>query len=196
MMKRGSRNGLLAAGIGFALIAGATPRAFAAAITPSGDMNLTLDGYAVITPNSGTAETADIKGIGQVTADTTGAFTGALTYTAVSAALGTEDVCAGTVAGTITLPTGSFASGDGNFTMGLSYTPSSGATGTDCIPSSATLLCTRTLAHPTLVGDLDAGQYHCIATSVTAGTGASATINAASLHSDLNISRGANAPTS
>jgi len=195
MMKRGHRNGLLAAGIGFALIAGATSQGFAAA-TPSGNMNLSLDGYAVITPTSGTAETADIKGIGQVTADTTGAFSGALTYTAVSAALGTEDVCAGTVAGTITPPTGGFASGDGNFTLGLSYTPSSSATGTDCIPSSATMLCTRTLAHPTLANDLDAGQYHCIATSVTAGTGASAMINAASLHSDLNISRGANAPTS
>src|SRR6202050_5948088 len=101
-----------------------TTQAFAAP-TPSGHMNLSLDGYAVITPTSGTAETADIKGIGQVTADTTGAFSGALTYTDVSAGVGTEDVCAGTVAGTITPPTGGFASGDGNFTLGLSYTPSS-----------------------------------------------------------------------
>jgi hypothetical protein len=86
MMKKEHRNGWLIAGIGFALMAGATSQASAAA-TPSGNMNLSLDGYAVITPNSGTPETADIEGIGQVTADTTGAFTGALTYTAVSAAL-------------------------------------------------------------------------------------------------------------
>jgi hypothetical protein len=47
-----------------------------------------------------------------------------------------------------------------------------------------------------LVNDLDAGEYECVATSVTAGTGAAATVNAASLKGSLDVSRGANAPTS
>jgi hypothetical protein len=163
-----------------------TTQAFAAP-TPSGDMNLSLDGYAVITPTSGTAETADIRGLGQVTADTIGAFSGALTYTGVRAASGTEHVCAGTVSGTITPPAGSFAAGDGNFTMGLSYTPSSSATGTDCIPSSAT----SSVRGPWRIRPwltIDVGQDQCIATSVTAGTGASATIEAASLHMAISTS--------
>ncbi len=195
MMKLVRGSGLVVAGFGLALIGGATSSAFAAA-TPSGNMNLRLGGYAVITPSSGSSAQVDIDGIGQVVADATGAFSGALTYTAVSATLASEDVCTGTVAGTITAPSGAFASGSGEFTIGLTYTPSSSSTGTDCIPSTATLLCNRALAHVNLVDDLDAGEYQCVATSVTAGTGATAAVNAASLKGSLDVSRGANAPTS
>ena len=196
MKKLVRRSGLVVAGLGLALMGGATSRTFAAAATPSGNMNLRLGGYAVITPTSGSPAQVDIDGIGQVIADSTGGFSGALTYTAVSATLATEDVCTGTVAGTITAPSGAFASGSGEFTIGLTFTPSSSSTGTDCIPSTATLLCNRALAHMSLVDDLDAGEYQCVATGVTAGTGATATVNAASLKGSLDVSRGANAPTS
>jgi hypothetical protein len=188
------KTGLAAAGLGLALLAGSTSRSFAA--SAPNNMNLRLSGYAVLTPTAGTPAQADIEGLGQLTATTTGVLAGALTYSAVSAAAATEDVCNGTVAGTITPPSGAFASGNGEFTITLNFTPSTSSTGTDCISSTATLLCNRTLAHPTLASNLGAGDYRCIATNVTAGTGATATVNAASLHADLNVSRGSNAPTS
>ena len=153
-MKIVRRSRLVVAGIGLALMAGAASRAFAAhgaPPPPSGSMNLRIGGYEVITPTSGSPAQVDIDGIGQVIANTAGDFTGALTYTAVSPALASEDVCTGTVAGTITTPSGAFASGDGQFTISLTYTPLSSSTGTNCIPSTATLLCTRALSHVALV---------------------------------------------
>jgi hypothetical protein len=57
------------------------------------------------------------------------------------------------------------------------------------------MLCNRTLVVKKDVNDLDAGQYHCLATSVTAGTGATATINGASLQGHVDSVSGSNAPT-
>jgi hypothetical protein len=87
MMKLVRRSGLVVAGLGLALMGGATSRTFAAAATPSGNMNLRLRGYAVITPTSASPAQVDIDGIGQVIADSSGGFSGALTYTAVNATL-------------------------------------------------------------------------------------------------------------
>ena len=84
MMKITHRSGLVVAGIGLALMAGAASRAFAA---PSGNLNLRTDGFELVTPNSGSPAHVDIDGIGQLIADTNGNFTGAETYTAVNPAL-------------------------------------------------------------------------------------------------------------
>jgi len=195
MMKITHRSGLVVAGIGLALMAGAASRAFAA---PSGNLNLRTDGFELVTPNSGSPAHVDIDGIGQLIADTNGNFTGAETYTAVNPALppgaASEEVCSGTIAGTITAPSGGFASGDGQFTISLNYTPSSGSTGTYCIPSTTAMLCNRSLFHTADVNDLDAGRYHCVATGVTASAGAAATVNGASLRGYIDSVRGANAP--
>ena len=88
---------------------------------PSGNLNLRLNGYEVVTPESSTTSTRlSIDGIGQVIADTKGNLSGAETFNAVDATVPAEEVCNGTVSGTITPPTGGFGSGDGEFTISLS----------------------------------------------------------------------------
>ncbi len=162
---------------------------------PPGDLNLHFGGYELV---NGTTR-LDIDGIGQVTSDASGNLSGAETYTAVNPAVpvvgSAETVCNGTITGTITPPSGNFASGNGLFSIALTYSPSSGA-GSNCIPSTTTLLCSRTLEHWDLLSDLAAGRYRCIATGLTAASGASATISGASMRATINAVGGGNAPTS
>lgn len=191
-MKMGHRSGLLVAGIGFALMVGATSRAFAAAAV-LGNYNLKMGGFEVLTPVGGSAEKVDIEGIGQLNVTSAGAITGAETFTSVNASAATEDVCNGTVTGMVTAPAGVFASGSGDFTIGLTYAPTS--TGATCIPATTTLQCSRALMHVNNASNLGAGQYRCIATNVTAGSGATAAVNGASLKVELALTRGTNAPT-
>ncbi|HLW72398.1 MAG TPA: hypothetical protein VKS22_17475 [Candidatus Binataceae bacterium] len=178
------------------MAAGAGSHALAA---PSGNMNLRTEGYELITPSGGATERIDVDAIGQVIADTSGNFTGAESFTGVNSALPpgseVEDVCSGTLAGTITAPAGAFASDSGEFTLTSTYTPSSTSTGVSCIPSTVSMLCNRTLVVKKNANDLDAGQYHCLVTGVTAGSGATATIAGASLRGYIDSVSGSNAPT-
>jgi hypothetical protein len=160
---------------------------------PSGNLNLRLNGYEVVTPESSTSTRLSIDAIGQVIADTKGNLSGAETFNAVDATGPAAQLCNGTVSGTITPPAGSFGSGDGEFAISLSFTPSSA--GAYCIPATTTMQCNRSLLHKLLVNDLNAGEYHCIVTGMTAGTGATSTINAASMDGHLDSARGSNAPT-
>lgn len=194
MMKMRDRRGLLVAGLGVALlVVGASAGASAAKAAVSGNFNLKTEGYEVLTPSGGAASKLDIEGIGQLVASPSGSISGAETFTSVDSSAGTEDVCTGTVAGTITPPAGTFASGTGNFTVSLTYTPSS--SGVSCIPSTTTLTCSRALFHLNNASNLAAGEYRCIATGVTAGAGATAAVNGASLRAQLTNTRGANGPT-
>jgi hypothetical protein len=191
-----SRIGMIAAAV-MMMAVGIGAGSFAAAADlpfPSGNLNLRLDGYEVVTPESSTTPARlSIDAIGQVIADTKGNLSGAETINAVDSTVPAEEVCNGTVSGTITPPSGGFASGDGEFTISLSFAPTS--TGAYCISATTTMQCNRSLLHKLLVDDLDAGQYHCIVTGMTAGVGATSTINAASLDGHLDSARGSNAPT-
>ncbi|MGH7836896.1 MAG: hypothetical protein ACREQC_03625 [Candidatus Binataceae bacterium] len=192
------RSAIVVAAAGAMLMGvGAPSRAFAG--TPSGNLNLRMEGYELVTPSSGSPHRVDIDAIGQLIADTSGTFTGAETYTAINPAVPPgsepEDVCAGTIAGAIGAPAGGFASGTGEFTLTSTYTPSSGSSGASCFPSTVTLLCNRTLINKKNTNDLNAGQYHCLATNVAAGAGASATVNGASIRGNVASVSGNNAPT-
>jgi hypothetical protein len=157
--------------------------------TPSGNINLRVEGYEITTA-SGSPTRITIDGIGQLLSDTAGSLNGEETFTAVDpSGASAEEVCTGTVSGQITAPSGGFASGNGEFTISLGYTPASGA-GTLCVATTASLLCNRTLAHPAYVDDLDAGEYHCVVTSLS-GSG----ITAASMNAHLGSVEGDNAPT-
>jgi hypothetical protein len=83
----------------------------------------------------------------------------------------------------------------GQFSISLNYTPATGS-GDNYITSTSTLQCNPTLSHTALAGDLDAGEYHCIVTALSAAPGASGAIDAASLHGIINSVLGNNAPNS
>jgi hypothetical protein len=191
-----SRIGMVAA-TAMVLAVGMGAGRFAAAAglpVPSGNLNLRLNGYEVVTSESSTTPARlNIDAIGQVIADTKGNLSGAETFNAVDPTVPAEEVCKGTVSGTITPPTGGFGSGDGEFSLSLSFAPTS--TGAYCIPATTTMQCNRSLLHKVLVDDLDAGQYHCIVTGMTVGTGATSTIDAASMDGHLDSARGSNALT-
>jgi hypothetical protein len=164
--------------------------------TPSGNMNLSFQGVEYATVAS-EPTTIQVDGLGQLIADKQGNLSGAETFTAVNGEGQTENVCTGSVAGSITPPNGNFGSGDGSFTASLVYTPANGA-GAYCFPSGTTttmLLCNRTLLHENLASELDAGTYHCVATGVSV-SGGSDTINAATMRARIGITRGNNAPNS
>jgi hypothetical protein len=169
---------------------GAGPLAFAknGKPTPSGNMNLRLQGYEKIS-----GEQVNILGIGQEIVDTGGSFLGDETFTYVDpASLGTG-VCDGTIsAGAIAFQGGGFGTdGQGQFNITMTFTPKGGTGGTACDTTVTTLLCNRTLVHKNLVSDLNAGQYHCVATNVTVGgTGVPA-----SMEGHLDIVSGSNGPT-
>jgi hypothetical protein len=147
----------------------------------------------VVTPQSSTTPSRlSIDGIGQLIGDTTGNLSGAESFTAVDPTAPAQEVCAGTVSGAITPPAGGFGSGDGQFTISLVFAPTS--PDAYCIPATTNLLCNRSLLHVLLVKDLDAGQYHCIVTGMTAGTGATSAINAASMDAHIDSARGNNGP--
>jgi len=175
---------------GLALALAGSSAAFAKGPAPSGNLNLRIDGYEVFTPTGETAGQYTINGLGQVIGDSNGVLNGTLTYTQIDALTATEDVCPDTVTGNITAPTGSFGLADGSFTIALSLTPPASPTG--CGGAAIDLLCNRTLVHHNLVNDLDAGAYHCIATSVTPTSG---TAIPASLTVRIGSVEGANAPT-
>ncbi|HKV55620.1 MAG TPA: hypothetical protein VJN94_13375 [Candidatus Binataceae bacterium] len=162
---------------------------------PSGNLNLRFAGFELV--NSDTH--LDLNGIGQLIADSAGSFSGAETFTAVNPALpssaASETVCNGTSNGTITAPTGGFGSGSGDFSISLNYTPASGS-GSNCIASTTSFECSRTLEHVALEGQLDAGQYHCIVTGVSTPSGSASTIDGASMQGSVDSVRGTNAPTS
>ncbi|HUN59208.1 MAG TPA: hypothetical protein VMU41_13930 [Candidatus Binataceae bacterium] len=174
-----------------ALAIGGSGAAFAkSASVPSGNLNLRIDGYEVYTPTGETAGQYTINGLGQVIGDSTGTLTGTLSYTQVDAATATEDLCNDTVAGTITAPTGSFGLTNGSFTASLALT-SPEANPAGCGGATMDLLCNRTLLHHNFVDDLDAGTYHCVATSVTPAGGSAVP---ASLTVRIGSVEGANAP--
>jgi hypothetical protein len=157
--------------------------------TPSGNINLRVEGYEITTA-TGTAARISLDGIGQLLSDTAGSLNGVETFTAVDpSGVNAEEVCTGSVSGQITAPSGGFASGNGEFTISLSYAPTSGA-GTFCVATTASLLCNRTLAHPAYIDDLDAGEYHCVVTNLS-GSG----ISAASMNVHLGSVEGTNGPT-
>jgi len=169
---------------------GAGPLAFAKSgkPTPSGNMNLRLQGYEIIGPNQ-----VSILGIGQEIVDTGGSFRGDETFTFVDPASITTGVCEGSIAGAIAFQGGSFgAGGQGQFNITMTFTPSTPASGA-CDTTVTTLLCNRTLVHKNLANDLNAGQYHCVATSVKVG--GAATPVPASMDGHLDIVSGSNGPT-
>jgi len=157
---------------------------------PSGNLNLRIQGYEVVG-----SDQVNIRVIGQEIADSEGNFNGDETFTYVdgSADPTSTAVCNGSVTGgTITAQGGSFGtSGEGEFVITVPFTPATPVSGTACVEQTTTMQCERTLAHPLLVGDLDAGQYHCIVTSVS-GTG----IGGASMDGHLDSVAGSNSPTS
>jgi hypothetical protein len=182
-----------AAGLALAVAMASAGIASAANKTPSGNLNLQVTGYEVLTPSAGIAGQYTVNGIGQVIGDTGGSLSGGLTYTLVDVHLATEEVCNDTVTGTITPPAGGFASSDGSFTASLALVPGSGATA-DCEGATVSLLCNRTLLHQLDVNDLDAGIYRCITTSITPANGGTTLIDAASLDVTIDSVKGANAP--
>jgi hypothetical protein len=191
-----SRIGIVA-GIAMIVALGMSAGQFASAAElrgPSGNLDLRLDGYEVVTPQSSTTPSRlSIDGIGQLIGDTTGNLSGSESFTAVDPAVPAQEVCDGTVSGAITPPAGGFGSGDGQFTISLAFAPTSADA--YCIPATTNLLCNRSLLHVLLAKDLDAGQYHCIVTGMTAGTGANSAINAASMDAHIDSVRGNNGPT-
>jgi len=182
-----------AAGLALAAVMASAGIASSAEKTPSGNLNLQITGYEVLTPSGGSAGQYTLNGIGQVIGDTGGSLSGDVTYTLVDVHLAAEEVCNDTVSGTITPPAGGFASADGSFTGSLVLVPGSGATA-DCEGATVSLLCNRTLLHQLYVDDLDAGIYHCIATSITPASSGTTLIDAASLDVTIDSVRGANAP--
>jgi hypothetical protein len=182
-----------AAGLALAAAVASGGIAFAARKPPTGNLNVQITGYEVLTPSEGSAGQYTVNGLGQVIGDTGGSLSGDLTYTLVDVHLATEEQCHDTVTGTTTAPTGGFASSDGSFTASLTLAPGSGATA-DCEGATVSLLCNRTLLHKVFVDDLDAGTYHCIATSVAAVSGGTTLIDAASLDVTIDSVEGANAP--
>lgn len=179
---------------GLALVLAGSSAAFAKSASapgPSGNLNLRIDGYEVFTPTGETAGQYTINGLGQLIGGASGDLGGAVSYTQVSAATASEEVCSDAVSGTIASPTGSFGSGNGNFTISLDLTsPASNPAAFES--STVDLLCNRTLVHHNLVNDLDAGTYHCVATSVTPTGGSEVP---ASLTVRIGSVDGANAPT-
>jgi hypothetical protein len=82
-----SRIGIVAA-IAMMMAMGMSAERFAAAAdvpVPSGNLNLRLDGYEVVTPESSTPARLSIDEIGQIIADTKGNLSGAETVNAVDA---------------------------------------------------------------------------------------------------------------
>jgi hypothetical protein len=177
--------------IGASLIVAAGLSATATAKTPapSGNLNLRVQGYELV----GSGQVS-IQAIGQEISDSQGNFNGDETFTYVDAAAGPTStaVCAGAITGgTIKAQGGSFGtSGEGQFVITLPFTPSTAVPGTACIASTTTMLCNRTLVHKDLIGDLDAGAYHCIVIGVS-GTG----IGAAAMDGHLDSVAGSNSPT-
>ncbi|HTT76937.1 MAG TPA: hypothetical protein VMF50_13295 [Candidatus Binataceae bacterium] len=145
-------------------LAGAS-QAYAKASAPSGNLNLRIDGYEVLAPTVNSPAQYTVTGLGQVIGNSSGTLDGVLTYTLVDVSAATQDTCSDTVSGTITPPTGNFSQAGGSFTASLTLTETSG--GGECESSTIALLCNRTLLHHDFVDDLNAGTYHCIATSVT-----------------------------
>jgi hypothetical protein len=169
---------------------GAGPIAFAKSKppTPSGDMNLRFQGYEL----AGTQQVS-INGIGQLSVNISGVITsGVETFTAVNPLTPEDDVCTGSVTGTITAPTGSFGSDTGEFTISLTYTPSASLASL-CFASTSDLTCNRTLVHKNLADDLNAGQYHCVVTGLTESP---STPIGASMDAHIDIVSGNNAPQS
>jgi hypothetical protein len=183
---------LLTAGVGAVMLAGLTSQTLAQSAV-SGNFNVKMEGYMVITPSGGSAERLDLEGIGQLFVSARGSLSGAENFTSVNSSAASEDLCSGSLAGTINAPTGSFGTSSGDFTIGLSYTPtSSGAT---CVPTNSTLSCSRALLRTNNETNLAAGEYRCVVANVTAGSGATATVNAASERIQLTSTRGSNSPT-
>lgn len=185
-MTKRSFVGILAAAV-IVMAVGAS-RFASATITPSGNMNLRLQGHEIIAANE-----VSMFAIGQEIVDTTGSFSGDLTFTYVDTASTSTGVCGGSITGgAISAQGGSFGTlGSGQFTIAMTFTPQTTVASTACVTTAFTLLCNRTLAHPKLTDDLNAGQYHCVVTDA-AGTG----ISAASLDGHLDLVRGSNAPQS
>ena len=173
------------------VLAGASAAFAKGAPAPSGNLNLRIDGYEVLTPSAGSPGQYTINGLGQVIGDSTGSLSGVLTYTLVDPSTPSEETCNDTVTGTVTAPTGGFSQPDGSFTINLTLAGGSA----NCEGATIALLCNRTLEHHNFVDDLDAGTYHCIATGVTAAEGGTTAIDAASLTVRIGSVDGANAPT-
>jgi hypothetical protein len=157
--------------IGAAALAMATAAGpFAFAKGPSGNMNLRLNGSETIATDQ-----VSFLGIGQVISNSTGSFSGSVTFTASDAT--ESDTCTAP----ISLPLSSVAAVS---TADTFCTANGGAT--------LALSCNRTLVHKNLVSDLDAGQYHCVVTGISGSAG----VTGQSMEGHLDISAGANSPQS
>jgi len=195
------KKGTIAIAMGAVMIlAIGTGRAIATKAVPSGNLNLRVTGSELLTPGGdSSAVRLAIDGIGQVIGDSTGTLSGAETYTALVTNSSTvepaEQVCQGTISGSITPPAGDFASTTGEFTASLTFTPVADSA-SYCIPATTTLVCSRALFHEALVNELDAGEYTCVATGATAAGGAETTVDGVSLTVNITSVRGGNSPTS
>lgn len=160
----------MATGLSLAIAAASDALAFAANKSPSGNLNLRMTGYGVLTPTGMPAGQYTINGIGQVIRDTDGTLK-ENSHTMVDAAAATEETCNDKVTGTISAPSSSFSQSGGSFSGSQPLTPGV-QDGADCEGATVSMLCNRTLLHLNFVDDLDSGTYHCIATTVMPATGA------------------------
>jgi len=197
-MNKRIRKGMIGA-LALAMAAGAGPFAFAkGAKGPSGNMNFRLNGYEVIS-----SKQVSILAIGQVIANAEGQFGGTVTFTVVDPSTPAADVCtasidSSTTPGTIKAPPAdSFGTPSGLFEISMPFASITGTGGAGGLcevdyesGDSLTLMCNRTLVHKNLVNDLDAGEYHCVA------TGATSLKNSVPVSAEghLDISAGSNSP--
>lgn len=161
----------------------------------SGDMNLRLNGYEIVG-----ADQVSILGIGQELVDTSGDISGDLTLSYTDSTDPTDSgTCPGTLGDSnVTFQGGDFGTlGSGQFNITLEFTPKSPVGSTACVDTTFTLLCNRTLVHKNLAKDLNAGEYHCVATGVTSGAAfPTATAVPASVEGHLDIVSGSNGSNS
>jgi hypothetical protein len=187
-MNKRIRVGIIGAAA-LAMATGAGPFAFAKG-GPSGNMNLRLNGSETVG-----GDQVSFLGIGQVISNSSGSFSGSITFTASDAV--ESDTCTGAIAqaaGQISAPKGAFSQTDGLFTISLPLSSVVAVTTADTFctannNATMSLSCNRTLAHKNLVNDLDAGQYHCVVTGISGGS-----VTGESLEGHLDISAGSNSP--
>jgi len=187
-MNKRIRVGIIGAAA-LAMATGAGPFAFAKG-GPSGNMNLRLNGSETVG-----GDQVSFLGIGQVISNSSGSFSGSITFTAADAV--ESDTCTGAIAqaaGQISAPKGTFSQTDGLFTISLPLSSVVAVTTADTFctannNATMSLSCNRTLAHKNLVNDLDAGQYHCVVTGISGGS-----VTGESLEGHLDISAGSNSP--
>lgn len=175
------RKGMIALMAGAGLMGAGLLAAPARCASSTGAFNLAIKGYELIG-----GVTADIKGVGHLSADPDGTLVGGiLSYSSVNPIVGATPqsaTCTGAVSGSI-LQAGTF----GLYTITLDFNdvpPPTPPSTPLCTAQTLTLTCTRADA-PTSSDDLAGGAYICSVVE-DVGTG----ITAASLSVDLNATSG------